>query len=147
MATSAHFSVLRTVDHSSHSSTLPKLSSQGNLLSGAVARVAVGFVLNPFTVLKARYEVHTSSFARRELPSAEPPCCPQSNLHNYQSLFGALRSLVRAGPSEAFLGFLPSALRDAPYAGFFIVFYEAIKHETGDDSAHIWFRDNNYVPH
>lgn len=60
-----------------------------------------------------------------------PPLFKQSNLHNYQSLFGALRSLVRAGPSEAFLGFLPSALRDAPYAGLFVVFYEAIKHKTG----------------
>lgn len=38
-------------------SALPKLSSHGNLIAGAVARVGVGFVLNPFSVLKARYEV------------------------------------------------------------------------------------------
>ena len=40
-----------------HGSTLPKLSSQGNLLAGATARVTVGVLLNPFTILKARYEV------------------------------------------------------------------------------------------
>lgn len=38
-------------------SALPKLNSQGNLVAGAVARTSVGLVLNPFTVLKSRYEV------------------------------------------------------------------------------------------
>ena len=38
-------------------SVLPKLTSGGNLLAGSATRVAVGVVLNPFTVLKARYEV------------------------------------------------------------------------------------------
>jgi solute carrier family 25 protein 38 len=35
------------------------LTSSGNLLAGATTRVAVGFALNPFSVLKARYEVRT----------------------------------------------------------------------------------------
>ena len=38
-------------------SVLPSLTSQGNLLAGATTRVAVGFFLNPFSVLKARFEV------------------------------------------------------------------------------------------
>ncbi|TFY67776.1 hypothetical protein EVJ58_g1410 [Rhodofomes roseus] len=38
-------------------SVLPKLNKQGNLLAGAFTRVTVGALLNPFTVLKARYEV------------------------------------------------------------------------------------------
>ena len=42
---------------STSSSVLPKLSSHGNLLAGAFARVAVGFILNPLSVLKARFEV------------------------------------------------------------------------------------------
>ena len=54
----------------------------------------------------------------------------KSNLYAYTSLSGALRSLARAGPSELFLGFLPSALRDAPYAGLFVMFYESIKNQT-----------------
>lgn len=57
MATSPYFASLQKGERTSHGSTLPKLTSQGNLMSGAVARVAVGFVLNPFTVMKARYEV------------------------------------------------------------------------------------------
>lgn len=36
---------------------LVKISSQGNLVAGAIARTSVGFMLNPITVLKARYEV------------------------------------------------------------------------------------------
>ncbi|KAI0084184.1 solute carrier family 25 member 38 [Irpex rosettiformis] len=110
MATSPYFASMQASSQHTHGSTLPKLSVQGNLLAGATARVAVGFVLNPFTVLKARYE---------------------SNLYNYNSLWGAFRSLARGGPSELFLGFWPSAIRDAPYAGLFVVFYEIIKQETG----------------
>ncbi|EIN10161.1 mitochondrial carrier [Punctularia strigosozonata HHB-11173 SS5] len=93
----------------SHASVLPSLTSGGNLIAGAVTRVSVGFVLNPFSVLKARYE---------------------SNMYAYTSLSGALVSIVRGGPRELFRGFLASALRDAPYAGLFVVFYEGIKRET-----------------
>jgi solute carrier family 25 protein 38 len=50
-----------TANARSSSSTLPKLSSQGNIVAGAVARTSVGFVLNPITVLKSRYEVRASS--------------------------------------------------------------------------------------
>lgn len=57
MATSPYFAVVHTRQANTHSSTLPKLSSQGNLVAGALARVSVGFLLNPFSVLKARYEV------------------------------------------------------------------------------------------
>ncbi|KAJ9094293.1 hypothetical protein QFC21_006119 [Naganishia friedmannii] len=40
-------------------SALPKLNLQGNLVAGAVARTSVGFVLNPFTVLKSRQLLRT----------------------------------------------------------------------------------------
>jgi solute carrier family 25 protein 38 len=36
---------------------------------------------------------------------------------------------VRLGPSELLRGFLASSLRDAPYAGLFVVLYESIKRE------------------
>lgn len=45
---------------SSSTSALPKLSREGNLLAGAIARTGVGFIMNPVTVLKARYEVSRS---------------------------------------------------------------------------------------
>jgi solute carrier family 25 protein 38 len=60
MANSPYFAAVRTASPSEHSSTLPRLSSTGNLIAGATTRVGVGFLLNPFSVLKARYEVRTS---------------------------------------------------------------------------------------
>jgi len=50
-------------------------------------------------------------------------------MYAYPSFSNALVSLVRAGPSELFRGFAASTLRDAPYAGIFVLFYEKIKHE------------------
>ena len=50
-------------------------------------------------------------------------------MYAYPSFPAALVSLVRAGPSEMFKGVTASALRDAPYAGIFIVFYENAKQE------------------
>jgi solute carrier family 25 protein 38 len=58
MATSPYFAPVRQRSgRDLNSSVLPKLTSGGNLLAGASARVAVGFLLNPFTLLKARFEV------------------------------------------------------------------------------------------
>lgn len=108
MANSPYFTSIRTTSPSEHSSTLPRLSTTGNLIAGATTRVGVGFILNPFSVLKARYESH---------------------MYSYPSFSTALVSLVRAGPSELFRGFTASSLRDAPYAGIFVVFYENIKQE------------------
>lgn len=50
-------------------------------------------------------------------------------MYAYQSLTGALVAIGRQGPSELLRGFMASSLRDAPYAGLFIVFYEGIKRE------------------
>ncbi|KAJ3482260.1 hypothetical protein NLI96_g7086 [Meripilus lineatus] len=112
MATSPYFASVQSRPTNQHASVLPKLTGTGNLLAGATARTTVGFILNPFAVIKARFEATL-----------------QSNLYAYESLSTAFLSLARAGPSELFRGFVPSALRDAPYAGLFIVFYEGIKHE------------------
>ncbi|KAL4082149.1 mitochondrial carrier domain-containing protein [Scleroderma yunnanense] len=87
---------------------LPKLSTHGNMISGATARVAVGLLLNPFSVVKARFE---------------------SGFYSYKSLGGSLISAVRMGPSELMRGFVASSLRDAPYAGLFVAVYEGIKRE------------------
>ncbi|KAF9518378.1 hypothetical protein BS47DRAFT_1338310 [Hydnum rufescens UP504] len=58
----------------SSGSTLPRLSNPANLAAGAISRVAVGFVLNPITVVKARYE---------------------SNIYAYRSMAEAIRSIIR----------------------------------------------------
>ncbi len=58
MARSPHFARVRSgAPPNANGSVLPTLTSQGNLLAGATTRVAVGFLLNPFSVLKARFEV------------------------------------------------------------------------------------------
>ncbi|KIJ70637.1 hypothetical protein HYDPIDRAFT_172407 [Hydnomerulius pinastri MD-312] len=110
MATSPYFSIQQTATTKDGVKTvLPKLSSQGNLIAGATARVGVGFLLNPFSVVKARFE---------------------SELYAYKSLSGSLLSVARMGPSELMRGFVASSLRDAPYAGLFVVIYEAVKRES-----------------
>ena len=57
MANSPYFATVRATSPSENSSTLPRLSTTGNLIAGATTRVGIGFLLNPFSVLKARYEV------------------------------------------------------------------------------------------
>jgi hypothetical protein len=37
--------------------TLARLTPVGNLVAGAVTRTTIGFVMNPLTIVKARYEV------------------------------------------------------------------------------------------
>jgi solute carrier family 25 protein 38 len=89
------------------SSTLPKLSNLANLTTGAIARASAGFVLMPMTVIKVRYE---------------------SNLYAYQSLFGAGKDILRTeGLRGFFSGFGATAIRDAPYAGLHVLFYEQLK--------------------
>ncbi|KIK80899.1 hypothetical protein PAXRUDRAFT_763961 [Paxillus rubicundulus Ve08.2h10] len=109
MANSPSFSVQEVTTKDGVKTVLPKLTSQGNLLAGAAARVGVGFLLNPFSILKARFE---------------------SELHAYKSLSSSLLSMARMGPSELMRGFVASSLRDAPYSGLFVVIYESVKRES-----------------
>jgi solute carrier family 25 protein 38 len=89
------------------SSVLPKLSNTQNMFTGATARVFAGFVLMPFTVIKVRYE---------------------SDLYAYRSLLGASRDIIsKEGFKGFFTGFGATAVRDAPYAGLYVVFYEMSK--------------------
>jgi len=89
------------------SSSLPKLSNTGNLLTGALARATAGFVLTPITVLKVRFE---------------------SSYYSYPSLASAFRSILAdSGPRGFLAGFGATAVRDAPYAGLYVLFYERCK--------------------
>lgn len=61
----------------------------------------------PITVIKVRYE---------------------SNLYAYRSLLGAGSAILKhEGPRGFFSGFGATAIRDAPYAGLYVVFYEQSK--------------------
>ncbi|CAE6456522.1 unnamed protein product [Rhizoctonia solani] len=92
-------------------SALPKLTPGANLASGACTRVAVGFLLSPLAILKARFE---------------------SGAFEYTSIPQGLKSLVQtSGVRGLWQGFLPSIFRDAPYAGLFVASYEAAKNYGG----------------
>lgn len=63
MASSPSFAALykQPRTNSASSSVLPTLTSTGNLISGATTRVGVGFILNPLSIVKVRYEVRRPS--------------------------------------------------------------------------------------
>lgn len=90
-----------------HSSALPELSNLANLTTGAIARASAGFILMPMTIIKVRYE---------------------SSLYSYQSILGAGKDILKTeGARGFFSGFGATAIRDAPYAGLYVVFYEQLK--------------------
>ena len=89
------------------SSSLPQLSNIANLTTGAIARASAGFVMMPLTIIKVRYE---------------------SNFYAYKSLWGAGTDILqKEGVRGFFSGFGATAIRDAPYAGLYILFYEQLK--------------------
>lgn len=91
----------------SSSSSLPKLSNTANLGTGAFARASAGFIMSPVTVLKVRFE---------------------SSYYNYTSLASAAKDIARTeGFRGFFAGFGATAVRDAPYAGLYVLFYEQSK--------------------
>ncbi|KAB5563524.1 mitochondrial carrier domain-containing protein [Coniochaeta sp. 2T2.1] len=91
----------------SSSSSLAKLSNTGNLIAGSAARAFAGFLLMPLTVIKVRYE---------------------SSLYDYTSIPSAGRDILRRdGLRGFFAGFGATAVRDAPYAGLYVLFYEQSK--------------------
>ena len=90
-----------------YSSSLPKLSNLANLTTGALARVSAGLIMMPITVIKVRYE---------------------SSLYSYKSILGAGTAIFKTeGIKGFFSGFGATAIRDAPYAGLYMVFYEQCK--------------------
>ncbi|CAI2178273.1 19790_t:CDS:2, partial [Funneliformis geosporum] len=97
----------KTSLQTSSKSSLPVLSSRDNLIAGMVARGSVGLMIMPLTVVKVRYE---------------------SNLYNYKSIWSALTSIVRhEGVKGLYYGSSATIIRDAPYAGLYLLFYERWK--------------------
>lgn len=89
------------------SSSLPRLTMYENLLTGAFARGLVGYITMPITVIKVRYE---------------------STLYNYSSLKEAINHIyTKEGLFGFFRGFGATCLRDAPYAGLYVLLYEKSK--------------------
>ncbi|KAJ2549141.1 hypothetical protein EV175_004560 [Coemansia sp. RSA 1933] len=88
-------------------SSRTKLSSMSNMAVGASSRAMAGFLLMPGTLLKVHYE---------------------SSLYKYAGIMGAVNEIWRKGGVRGFfVGAVPTAIRDAPYAGLYMLMYEAIK--------------------
>ncbi|KAJ1726680.1 hypothetical protein LPJ61_005025 [Coemansia biformis] len=88
-------------------SSRAKLSATSNMAVGASSRALAGFILMPGTVLKVQYE---------------------SNLYRYTGIAAAIGHIWRQGGVRGFfVGAVPTAIRDAPYAGLYFLLYEAIK--------------------
>jgi hypothetical protein len=81
MARSPYFARIRTDAANKNGSVLPTLTSQGNLLAGATTRVAVGFLLNPFSVLKARFEVRGQQYPAQRGCSLTEGACRATEQH------------------------------------------------------------------
>lgn len=97
----------RATAPSSSSTSLPALTNTGNLASGAAARTLCGLVLMPLTVIKVRFE---------------------SDIYAYRSLRAATQGIYAVdGLRGFFAGFGATAMRDAPYAGMYVLFYEILK--------------------
>lgn len=89
------------------SSLLPSLTNSENLITGAVSRGLVGYLTMPITILKVRYE---------------------STFYQYNSIWHATKDILHnEGMIGFFKGFGPTCLRDAPYAGLYMLFYERSK--------------------
>lgn len=101
----------RRIQTQAGSSALPSLTNSANLISGAVARTFAGFVLMPLTVIKVRFE---------------------SNIYSYPSVIAAAKDIHRTNGFKGFFaGLGATALRDAPYAGMYVLFYEMMKSRLG----------------
>ena len=107
LLTSAGIVEARSINVHYSSSSLPRLSNLANLTTGAIARASVGFVMMPITVIKVRYE---------------------SSFYSYKSLWDAATAIYKGeGIKGFFSGFGATAIRDAPYAGLYVLFYEQSK--------------------
>ncbi|XXG99099.1 hypothetical protein Hte_005433 [Hypoxylon texense] len=121
-ATALSFATVPHTDPRQSSSSLPKLSNTANLVSGAFARAFAGFILMPLTVIKVRYE---------------------SNLYSYKSIAGAAKDIYRTGRLPGFFaGFGATAIRDAPYAGLYVLSYEQFKKRLSS-----WHFPSSSIPH
>lgn len=119
---------------STTTSSRPKLPFIQDLFAGATSRVAVGFLLMPFTVLKTRAE--SSLYQHQGLLASFRSVLAQPG--GFRGLFTGVSLLlifpfVLVDPVihpliYLFLQFWVTSLRDAPNAGLFVVFYERTRH-------------------
>ncbi|CAD5221959.1 unnamed protein product [Bursaphelenchus xylophilus] len=76
---------------------------RGLFLTGFTTRLGIAFLMQPFTMIKARLE---------------------SSVYHEKSMFDASRRVYKdLGMLGLWRGLMPTLLRDAPYSGLYLVFY------------------------
>lgn len=116
----------------SSASALPRLSNTANLATGAVARAFAGLILMPVTVLKVRMESnlhdgHDVSGKRASSLSSSASASSQTKKAR-STIRAAIRAIAQTdGMRGFFAGTGATAVRDAPYAGLYVLFYERSK--------------------
>jgi len=85
-----------------------------SMVVGGVARGFAGTLLIPFTVVKTRIE---------------------SRQYNYSGVFSAIRNIVKIeGLQGLTAGLGPTLVRDVPYSGLYLLFYDQLKERFGDNT-------------
>merc|ERR1719369_1644346 len=84
-----------------------KSSSLQSIFIGAAARTFAATTMIPFTVVKTRFE---------------------SDRFHYRGVLSAVSSILRSeGARGLSRGLLPTLVRDVPFSGLYLAFYEALK--------------------
>ncbi|AMD20500.1 HDL244Wp [Eremothecium sinecaudum] len=99
--------MIATTQAHQRTSVLPKLSMYENLLCGTFSRAVLGVITLPLTVIKSRCE---------------------STLYSYKSMSQAISHIYRTEGLRGFMtGLSSTVMRDAPYAGIYVLLYEQAK--------------------
>ena len=96
---------------SSWISSTDSMTSVQSLIVGTMSRVFAGTILIPMTVIKTRWEAGGNMFQYRG-----------------QGILSAFKSIVKLeGARGLASGIVPTIVRDAPYSGIYLLFYNKFK--------------------